>query len=253
LWELRELGMDRVSRLDLALDFYGQGLTLIDDVLGAADRGELCRLRKWSPQGGKKMVGRRVVRDGHGVRLGRQSANGKVTELYDKGLQMGQPEGTWIRWETRLYGRRAWDALNILFAAREYERTGETTWQGLEKGWKAAAMAIALGVVEFRDPARGASRSLKRRPLAGWWADFLGQVKGVHVRVAGRGVPRLDDVRRWLKRAFFPMCRSMIRARQGDVQEVLVDLGLFDEWKEGGRSEVLHEYERMVVGKEAAA
>ena len=157
LWlnaELHRLGF-HATRCDSRIDLYGDGITLIDDVLAACEAGELCRLRTHALRTDKT----RGRLKKHGVNLGTREGSGRYIRIYDKGLEQGdRGPGQWVRIE--------------LEATESIGRQLGADLAGCVPCERRAKLAGAiLGAVDFRERKAGET-ALARRPRVGWWQQL---------------------------------------------------------------------------------
>lgn len=150
---LTGVGM-KPARVDLALDFIQQDVRLYEQALASCERGELCQLRTFNPNG-KKRSNRFEVR--RHLALG-ERGSAVCARIYDKGLEQGHPlSGWWERIEAEFKEDRAPVALHDLLAAG-------TRWPDVLAG-------LVVGAFDFRgENGRG---EMERRPRVRWWADLL--------------------------------------------------------------------------------
>lgn len=212
--ELVAMGF-QATRLDVAVDFVGEGVNLVAAVQEACRAGQLTGARVWRPDDEFTSDGRMTQ---HCVRLGRRGrdGSGRFVRCYDKGLETKTlPAGEWQRWECEFSGECARWAVAILLQADDLE-SGRQEWpvlSGLQwapavKGWRHQAVAIALGAVDFREPRKGVSRSLRRRRRASWWAEVLGSVVPERIREAAARVPNVLRTAKHWARCLLPGLRG---------------------------------------------
>jgi DNA relaxase NicK len=179
--KLRAMGF-KPTRLDLAIDWRGVGIQLIEGMRGACESGELCGARRWKPH--REFSGRRVVGDGLSIGVRGGDGSGRYVRAYDKGLETGtEREGGWVRLELELADDCACQAAEVVCEAGQ---------------WEAAAVELVLGAVDFREVT--GDKHLAKRPRAAWWAAVLDGVEGVRV-VASRSASKLQTWAAWMKRA----------------------------------------------------
>lgn len=229
LRELRSLGFTHVTRLDVAVDWFGEGLTLVQAVRAACERGELCGARKWEPI--SKYDGRRLV--GETVYLGTRSSDGsgRFARCYDKGLETGErPAGTWQRFEVQFMQESARVVAGLLLQADDMERGDvkdlvvvEVDGKPPVPGWGPQAVAVCLGSYDFRVPGK-TDRHLRRRPRAGWWASVLGAVEGFRVKSSARRETTLPRFVAYLNRQVGPTLAAIGKITGMEVDEVFRDL-----------------------------
>ena len=164
----------RFTRVDIRRDQVGDRQTLIDDVIGACERGELRFVR-----GFKKFVERDADTQallGHGVYLGSTKSK-RFVRCYDKGLETKlQPAGVWVRFEAQLREEFADQAV------RGFCRGGGA--------WLVSAFHILASVADFVPAPRGSSAHWDRYPRSKFWSEF----RGGDCNVRGSGKRRHPDV-----------------------------------------------------------
>ncbi|MFG0242213.1 MAG: replication initiation factor domain-containing protein [Phycisphaerales bacterium JB054] len=173
LRRLLDLGL-KPTRLDLALDWIGQGLRVCENAAASCERHELCIRRSYGNH--DRFAANGFCKRRH-LTLGNRESSVFI-RVYDKGLERGGGlAGYWERFEVEWKGKRAAKVARLLREA--------------EPDWSARAMDLVLGAVDFRED-NGRSE-LARRPRAAWWSSI----------VAGRDLVRIapgQDVRsfeRW--------------------------------------------------------
>jgi hypothetical protein len=252
------------KRVDMAVDLFGHGITLIQDVKDACERGELCGVRQYEPV--EKRT-RRGVWLAEGVNLGVRSGAAQELVLYDKNLEQFGREGKrgeLVRAEGRFCGKFSEYALACLLKARAgggevqgwAERDGSHTVAAAT--WQEEALRLVLAIADFREPSRSSNRNLSRRARAAWWTEFLGAIKPHRAHGRGARTPSLDGFRRYLERCCLRPIRGLMRATGQSRDEVLSLLGLIGKdalngERVSGRREVVEEYKRLVARKEAVA
>lgn len=147
------LGM-KPTRLDGAIDFVGQSLNLCSNAEASCERGELCLIRRFSPNNEYRSnnIPTRLL-----LKLGaRDSA--VCGRIYDKGLEQGIPvRGLWERLEIEWKDDRAGTVGRELYDAGD--------------AWHAKLVELVLGAIDFRE--QNGRPELARRPRAAWWANLL--------------------------------------------------------------------------------
>lgn len=232
LRELWVLGMRKATRLDVAIDFQGAGLDLVQAMQDACDRGELCGMRCYKPVIEKTSTGEVL---GHTVYLGKRGSDGcgRLVRCYDKGLESKScPAGEWHRLEVEFTGDCAINAVGLLLQADDAERSGgvegpylvaEADGIAAFTGWRRQAVAMVLGSMEFR--VCNGSRSLERRPMAAWWAEVLAGVEVERVKEDRSSRPSFERKSRWLVEGGAVAClESWALAAGVSVEEVIRDL-----------------------------
>lgn len=196
----------RCTRLDLAIDFIGQRLNIVDAAYESCQAGELCGARRFNP-----VITRTLEQFfGKTLYLGLRGENGsgQLVRVYDKGLETGTMKmGEWERYEVEFTSDRA--------AAAACQLTdNETNDAG---SWVQLGKRLVLGAVEFRQVTN--RRELKLRPLVEWWRKVLASVSGIRVRV-----PRLraDLVRfaSWTHRCVWPSLLKMAELSDRPLEQL---------------------------------
>ena len=195
----------RVTRLDLALDFFHDTYVgLVRAVHEACIAEQLCQFRKWMalvPHDGPDV-------DGYSVYLGSMKSERYVC-VYDKGLETGTRElGQWERVEVRWSGDAA-------------DHVGQDVLGAPEFG--ARAFDLVLGSMSFREKGTGNDGHVNRRELLPWWRD-----------VCDGGVPRAMVPKRekrtlgrfvsWLRESVLPTVCGLGAAVDRGHLEVLEHL-----------------------------
>lgn len=176
----------RPTRLDLAVDFFGEQIDLIDRMRQASDAGCLCGARVYGHQINREASG--ALR-GHMITTGRRGKNGsgRYLRCYDKGLeQESRPAGEWIRLEGEFSDEVAFEALELLCDQEDL---------------LAAAAEIVVGCVDFRE-ANGQT-SYARRPRLEWWDAVCRFFGSVRIKAPKR-VAKLTGWLRWIGEAVVP-------------------------------------------------
>lgn len=206
---LHRLGM-RATRLDGAMDFRapeGRTVGLVQAVWDAYDAGEVC---------GAKFRDQRISHSSGGlagwtVYLGKSGSNGsgRMLRVYDKGLETKtRPAGEWERYE-------------VVFSGETAEKVGKMLARSID--WVDTLASFTLGAIDYREPRRGASRSLLRRPRCAWWEAVVRSVQPDRVKVTRR-LPTLESSARWLRTAVAPMLERLAKETGQDVAAVWREL-----------------------------
>lgn len=162
------------TRIDLAVDHVHQGVDLYGKALSSCEAGELCFMRRYSPD---------PEFDSHGTPLRKLLKLGKrdsevCARIYDKGLETGLlPEGEWERFEVEIKGDRAREVCLLLVLA--FDQFNDQLWE------------IVIGSVDFR--ICNSRSELKRRPRAQWWAEYIGHSTPQRIRP----VPKESSLDQW--------------------------------------------------------
>jgi hypothetical protein len=172
----------RATRLDVAVDVRGSGLSIIERMQASCRAKELCGARRFEP---KEVMGQRgLVAWGCNIGQRGKDGSGRYVRCYDKGLETKTaPVGRWVRYEVEFSDDCASQAALCLGDCGDVASADSRM------------VELALGAVEFRE-ANG-SRSLARRAVASWWAAFVAGVRGVRL-VAARVAATLSGYSRWL-------------------------------------------------------
>jgi len=163
--QLRALGLSRVNRVDLALDYTSsddEGVqTFLDDAIAACKAGALVTPRSFDP---REPYTNKLESKGKTLYIGSRKSE-LFIRIYDKGQETGEkPAGRWIRVEVQFEDTKA-DAV----AEQLLRTTADDSAQVLR--------GIALGAMEFQplpcsDDVR-ASGSEQRRSDHGEWLRAL--------------------------------------------------------------------------------
>lgn len=166
----------KATRLDGCIDWIAQDVSICENATASCERGELCILRKYSPNHEFTAAGyptRRLLKLG-------SRGSPVCARIYDKGLEQKiAPPGYWERFEVEWKADRAPQAARLICDA------------GAD--WPRALASLIFGAVEFR-VANGRSE-LDRRPLTDWWVTLIRGIERV------RTAPEAPDAsfERWAK------------------------------------------------------
>lgn len=183
----------KVTRIDIALDFTGEKISLVRDVASACEAGHLCRLLRHSYTA--ECERGEVVQEI--IRLGSRGSNGsgRYVRIYDKGLETGTRErGEWVRAEAELtddVGHQSAMALVDSITPGPF------------------MASLVLGAFELREGS-GDVRA-NRRPLVAWWSALLsscGSTRFVAMRVRST----LRGYCEWLSVAVVPQMKGLADA-----------------------------------------
>ncbi len=230
------IGAWKCTRIDLAIDFIGQGLRIVDHINASFDAGECCgakRRRKDEDGDREEWFGRTVY-----LGLRGENGSGKLVRAYDKGLETGTaPAGHWERYEVEFTGDRAPEVARIM-------ATSGPEWLDKLRG-------IVLGAVEFRVVTGRRDRS--RRPLAEWWARLIDNVRAITV-----SVPRLRSTLQsfagWARRCVAPTLLAMRRHAGMSLEDTVSLLcGEDVEEKATTPASVLEQWAAWLKDQESAA
>lgn len=222
LVELSDLGF-QASRLDLAVDFRGERITLIEDCHAACSRGELRLVRSWKPIG-PEFTGHEET--GYTVYMGKRgNKDSALVRVYDKGLESATcKRRQWVRWEAELHGARARQAQQMLVVAYRIGRGELREWpEGLEveNTWTAQLAAIAFGVVDFR---AGKGRFCRTKRAA-WWDEVMRGLRTVRLRGRPRTRPNAAATLRAVRRQWGGLAAAVAEAAGvsfGKVMDVVM-------------------------------
>lgn len=191
----------RATRLDVAIDFMGEGIDLIDRVYVSCEAGELTGARRWSLVGDCRTDLGLV---GKGLYLGRRGklGSGRTVCVYDKGLQQrtdeatgrAYAEGEWVRWEARFSKDCANQAALLISELDD---------------WRPEGLSMALGAIDLRE--NTGRRDIERRPRVAWWEAFLADVSLIRL-VAKRVKTTLARWKGWMGTQVMPGVKAMAGA-----------------------------------------
>lgn len=162
------------TRIDLAVDHVEQGINLYENALESCRAGELCFMRRFSPDPEFKADGTPLRKL---LKLGKRESEVCI-RIYDKGLETKtRSVGEWERFEVEIKGNRAREVcMSIVQAGNQFN---ELLWE------------IVIGSVDFRN-CNGRSE-LKRRPQCKWWSEYIGQSKPKRIKP----VPSVSGLNQW--------------------------------------------------------
>lgn len=177
---LMSLGL-KPTRLDGALDWSGQDVSICQNATKSCQRGELCMLRKYGLNDQFTAQGQPTRRH---LNLGnRESA--VCARIYDKGLEQGVAEqGQWERLEIEWKTDRAPEVGKAVCLA------GPT--------WPDVLVSLIFGAMDFRE-ANGRSE-MRRRPQAAWWATLIGGRSTIRTAAASED-RSFEQWANWLRRS----------------------------------------------------
>ena len=168
----------KVTRLDLAIDWYGGPAEWVIEALRtAAAAGEVTGFRKFSVINERKVGG---ARTGHQITFGSRGRNGsgKLVRVYDKGLETEDAgEGHWVRYEAELTGDRATAAAGIITKGHAGVEPGS------DLDYRRLTQGVAYSLLDVREVTGGKNRSLERRPRLLWWQRIIDGVELLPVTV----------------------------------------------------------------------
>lgn len=222
LVELFGMGFVRCSRVDLALDIYGDRISLIDLLRHSARNGRVRRVRKWRGHDGS---------DEHGIYLGsRQSPRG--VRVYDKGQETGtRPRGQWVRVEAEVKNASQYQLAQCVFDRLVSEAMSERPGvrfdfdEQLPKlmGFQQFILSYVVHSIDVGRPGPrvGNVRTWVRDP---WWSRCVDGIQKVVLRVGRRVAASLDRTAAWLRRCVVPVLGRCSCASGRDPLTVLFDL-----------------------------
>lgn len=218
-------GFGHATRIDVALDFRGSDLRVVQDVISACRRGELTGARNVEEtvtnQGQKGLCVRLGSRGKHG--------SGRFVRCYDKGLETGEASANqWHRYEVEFSKETAATALTWILQGQVLKDSKYgpiiSKWRSWEptEGWEISAAQCAMGAVDFRQ--NNGQAALSRRPRSKWWAALLGVVEPT--RICCRRVRRacLEATQAWVRKQVMPTVLAMARLTRRSVDRVIEDL-----------------------------
>ncbi len=192
----------RATRIDGAVDWVGQGVSLYRHALASCEAGELCRLRSYSPRPEYRANGEPI---GLHLSMGKRES-AVCVRVYDKGLERkAAPCGYWERFEAEFKDDRA------ATLALELCDAGDA--------WLNVLTECVVGAVDFRQV--GTRSELLRRERCPWWERLI---EGISPRVlAPDESPKSFET--WLdglRRSYLPKLAQMAAAvgrRPGELLE----------------------------------
>lgn len=208
LREFHAAGATDVTRLDVAVDFRGVAVELVECAIRACEAGELRRFKLWDVR--RPVSAGRVV--GLSVTCGRRGKYGGGREvcIYDKGLeQRSGAANQWQRLESRFYAA---------FAGGAWAAIAEPGENGANR-----MLAVGLGAIDFRRARADGKRprrveDLKRPP---WWSDVVGiVVQTERIRVPRRERHNFRRWAKWVARCVVPSMRAMANLTNKQLADV---------------------------------
>ena len=200
LRQMIELGM-KATRIDGALDLIGQQLGICVQAERSCDQGELCILRRYSPNnefgsGGKTL--RRLLKLG--------SRDSPVcARIYDKGL------------EQKVSGEGYWERLEIEW---KKDRASQVAASLCEAGTDTSELlaGLILGSIDFR--AHNGRSEIKRRPRSTWWHDLIGSTEIVQTS-SSSDEHSFHRWHSWFRSSVAPRLLQFSQTTRDDPREVL--------------------------------
>jgi hypothetical protein len=164
----------KITRLDGALDFIGQGRSIVDHARASCLAEELCGMRSFGErfrQRSKYDIQQKCVD------LGRRDAEACV-RIYDKGLEQGWVVSNWWeRIEAEWKGSKAPQVAEALVEA------------GAE--WPRVLVSRIVGAFDFRE--KNGRSEVERRPRAEWWDRLIADLPAVRIAPQLKG----EEFARW--------------------------------------------------------
>ncbi len=153
------------TRLDGAIDFVDQALDICGHAEASCRSGELCRVRRWSPNNEYESNGipTRLL-----LKLGSRESP-VCGRIYDKGL------------EQRAAGLGRWERVEIEWKDDRAATVAHELYHAANK-WPATLASLVFGAIDFRE-SNGRSE-LARRPRVAWWERVIAGHKTVAVSPA---------------------------------------------------------------------
>lgn len=234
-WEVIELvrilfrhGYSHATRVDVAIDFRGKDLRLVQSVMQACENGELTGSRSF------EFFNQNCGRKGLTVRIGRRGkhGSGRFVRVYDKGLETKECEANeWHRYEAEFSKDVADQALRwILQGQVMSEQKVEpifSSWVGgfePTPGWAISAAQCALGAVDFKEKKSFVSRSLRRRPRCQWWGEVIAGIEPVLIKARRVRLRCLEATQEWVRKQVAPTIMAMARVTGRSFDRVFSDL-----------------------------
>lgn len=250
---LRERGFSHPTRMDVAIDYRGKGLALVQAVLAGCKAHELTGSRKFKlheDNGGE---------EGLGVGIGKRGkhGSGRYVRVYDKGLETGECEANeWHRFEVEFSQDVAsaalgWILQGHVMADQQLEPI-LTDWASFKPvpGWEISAAQCALGAIDFRE--NNGRRFLKRRPRCEWWSDVLAGVEPHRVKSRRERLVSLDAVKEWARKQWMPTVMGMARATRRTWEQVISDLAGDLAFIKSATTAAVFEYGQLSFGMSGA-
>lgn len=206
----------KATRIDVAIDYVGKDLGLINAMVESCMDGHLCGARVFQPR--LEMVGGFVA--GRGITIGRRGklGSGRYVRCYDKGL------------ETKTKPAREWERLEVEFGDQVAMLVGDTL--AASSDWERCAREAVLGAVDFRTGHR--RHGVKQRKRCRWWEDVIADVNPQRYR-AERDTPDLHRFCAWLKRCVAPTLIQMARESRQSMptvwREAIGDMRGIDDYR----------------------
>lgn len=199
---LMSMGL-RPTRLDGALDWVGQDVSICQNATDSCQRGELCILRKYRLNDEFTAQGQPTRRH---LNLGSRESP-VCARIYDKGLEQGVAEqGQWERLEIEWKTDRAPEVGKAVCLAGP--------------AWPDVLVSLIFGAIDFRESTE--RTELSRRPRADWWERLIAGRDTVRTAAAIED-RSFEQWATWLR-------RSCGRRLHELAEEVGVPVGQIAEW-----------------------
>lgn len=199
----------KCTRLDIANDYHGSGITIIPDLIASCMRGELSGAKVFEPHQKYRMEHGQPELAMDMVTFGTRGKNGsgRYVRCYDKGLESKKnPRGEWIRWEAE-FSKAVAQAVAVAILEADH--------------FVQVARGYALGCVDFR-LANGKRK--RDRPVLAWWLDVLGDTVPMR-QTMPRRTPDAESWAQWMRTAVLPSLHVFSDALDLDVADFIELLG----------------------------
>lgn len=209
--------LSRVTRLDIALDFFGDVKTAIDKAIKDCQGGRLCRVKSWHPD--VRYSGTEVV--GETLYLGSRASE-RFVRFYDKGLETKTCQrGEWVRWEASFKGKTS----DILSGARDVGETNSLSFYS--RGHVNSETVLeylagqALQVAEFREQGNGSN--IERRKKVPWFRRLVERCTSGNLqpRVKVRKSPEAVETEKWVSQVVLPKLKAFAECAGVALDDVL--------------------------------
>jgi len=188
-----------LTRVDYAMDDR-RGLLSPQKVVDAWDSGQV--VTRWRSYRELREAAKGGELLGHTVYMGSRSSAAMV-RVYDKALEQGKPELSWVRLELETKGKLAHE-----LAAQVIEHGG------------AAVVGQINRRIRFVEPS--SDRNRRRWQPAAWWQSFIGDLEqGPGLVIGQEPTCTIDDVAEYLERQAGPSMAALLAAEGGDLGRLL--------------------------------
>lgn len=219
LWHVVQL---RVSRVDLAVDGCPFTPEQVWAAWTAGDVRTKVKLAKDAKEGREWRSGEWIQSaSGDTAMLGGRQAARRL-RVYDR-----RETGTRLELQVR---HKAADAIAAAVFSRPEDLVGSE---------------VLSHVRSFVDFLEGEDENVTRRPLATWWAEFVGHVAKSRVRLTGEVMGTFDDAVEWIKKQVAPLLAVMSERLPWSTFVEILDDGQ-KRWKEHHRR-LLWEGDRTIT------